>query len=817
LAVNKKNIFLNNTAESIHYGQKGHPVTTNYPMRSDKCKHANFISKQLKTAMNQSYTQKQVAAIRYKEGTYLEFVGQTGCDLASKSLENLPNGIRLLNIRCENEIIKATVYVPKGKELFFISKIDKYANELTKSGNPKYNDVVSSIENIKLALVDAFWIGSKDDIPGRSKKWCEVWLRYNPDSPDESKEVVTENFKDCCHDLSIELNPKEIIFPERLVKLVRVNKELLKKMISMNTFIAEFRRAPESTSFFDTQTNVEQKKWAEELLSRTKINNTNGITVCILDTGINDKHPLLRDGIQNDGVHTVQSEWGTEDDTGHGTEMAGIAMYSDLKDKLLQNENIVISHTIESVKILPNKGENSVDLYGAITEQAVYLAQITNPQAKRTICMAVTSNQYNTTDGSPTSWSAAIDTITSGVENNHSKQLFIISAGNVTNEELTDGKYPNANCLHGVENPGQAWNALTVGAIAKNGLFDDSDSQGFSVVTTGGGISPYSATSITWNRKWPIKPEIVMDGGNMVTNGYDFCSCSELSLLTTFYRPSERIFTTTWGTSPASAEASWMAAQLFNEYPEAWPETIRALMVHSAKWTSEMIRQFCPNNSSKSERGKLLRACGYGVPDLNQAIQCFNNSVNMIIQDELQPYTKKSMNEMHFHNIPWPKDVLESLGEIEVEMRVTLSYFIEPGPGEIGWKDKYRYPSCGLRFDVKIQNESIDEFKKRINSILREKKVEMDSGSERWYLGKNNRDVGSIHSDIWRGNAVDLSEANYIAVFPVTGWWHERSYLNKYNNRIRYSLVISIATPQSEVDLYTPIIVQIPTSISIPV
>jgi hypothetical protein len=75
----------------------------------------------------------------------------------------------------------------------------------------------------------------------------------------------------------------------------------------------------------------------------------------------------------------------------------------------------------------------------------------------------------------------------------------------------------------------------------------------------------------------------------------------------------------------------------------------------------------------------------------------------------------------------------------------------------------------------------------------------------------------SIHSDIWRGNAVDLSEANYIAVFPVTGWWHERSYLNKYNNRIRYSLVISIATPQSEVDLYTPIIVQIPTSISIPV
>lgn len=33
-------------------------------------------------------------------------------------------------------------------------------------------------------------------------------------------------------------------------------------------------------------------------------------------------------------------------------------------------------------------------------------------------------------------------------------------------------------------------------------------------------------------------------------------------------------------------------------------------------------------------------------------------------------------------------------------MRVTLSYFVEPGPGEVGWEDKYRYLACGLRFDA---------------------------------------------------------------------------------------------------------------------
>jgi len=33
-------------------------------------------------------------------------------------------------------------------------------------------------------------------------------------------------------------------------------------------------------------------------------------------------------------------------------------------------------------------------------------------------------------------------------------------------------------------------------------------------------------------------------------------------------------------------------------------------------------------------------------------------------------------------------------------MRITLSYFVEPSPGEVGWKDRYRYASHGLRFEL---------------------------------------------------------------------------------------------------------------------
>lgn len=284
-----------------------------------------------------------------------------------------------------------------------------------------------------------------------------------------------------------------------------------------------------------------------------------------------------------------------------------------------------------------------------------------------------------------------------------------------------------------------------------------------------------------------------------------------------------RPFTTTWATSAATAQAAQMSAQIFAEYPGIWPETVRALLVHSARWTPQMELQFCTDTKKTGGRRHLLRTCGYGIPNLSRAIQCMDNAVNLIVQGEMQPYVKRDgraqMNEMHLHQIPWPSEVLQSLGETEVEMRVTLSYFIEPGPGEKGWKDRYRYPSCGLRFDVINADETIEDFKKRVNVKMRGEdrsdRGDGSSGSDRWFLGSENRDVGSIHSDFIKTSAVDLCQAKYLAVYPVIGWWRERSHLGKIDSKVRYSLVVSISTPDVNVDLYTPIVAQIPTSVEI--
>lgn len=822
--IKKKNIFLKNTIDAMPYNSTSSNAQKKIPQRNIKS-HAKMIEEKLHNCYEQLSIQQQAVSIKFNDGIYLEISGACGYDLCTKSLESKKNGIHLLNIHndIETKTVKAIIYIPFGKETYFLNKIEAYANEKTKSGKPKNNDLINSIEDIKLAILESFWKGDLNTIPDNKPVWCELWLRFDSNYENkESRKNVENNIMELCKKHKIHIENTHIIFPERLVKLIYVNIDELKLLIRICPFIAEIHRAQEVTSFFENISNSEQKEWVKELLSRTTYQD-NDIYICLLDTGISPEHPLIKPAIEdkNKHVQSLKPYWKAYDTQGHGTEMAGTALFYDLKQALETQNQIIVSQRLESIKILPETNDNSPELYGAITEQAVSLAEINNPFAKRIICMAVTSEEYNTFDGSPTSWSASIDNITSGANENDEKRLFIVSAGNVYPDEFIKSPYPNANLLHCIESPGQSWNAITVGAYSADDLIKDFDFKGFLPLAKPGQLSPYSSTSQTWNNKWPIKPDVLFNGGNMATNNNDYTECPDLSLLTTNHNTLLKQFSTIYGTSSATAQAAWFSAQLLNEYPDMWPETIRALMIHSASWTSEMKKQFCYEDTKTKGRHQLLRTCGYGIPDLKKAIQCLNNSVNMIIQSELQPYDGNKMNEMHMHKLPWPNELLRSLGSTNVTLRVTLSYFIEPSPGSIGWKDKYRYASCGLRFDVINSNESIDDFKKRVNMKMRgENKKdsgEGTSGSERWYLGAANRDVGSIHSDFCTLNAVDLCECKYIAIYPVVGWWRERKHLGRSNKRLRYSLVVTLSTPEIDVDLYTPIMTQIENTINIPI
>lgn len=291
--------------------------------------------------------------------------------------------------------------------------------------------MISSIEDVKIALLNAFWIGKNADIPTNAKAWCEIWLRVD----NEHYSEIESSFILCCQEIQIPSDEKAIKFPERMVKLVYADAKQLEELICRFSYVAEVRPAQEVASFFEDISRTEQQDWVDDLLSRVDYDFSNA-TVCLLDTGVNSGHPLLSNAIEDDAVLTVESVWGVHDSDGHGTEMAGVALYNNLVESVLSTERCNIVHRIESVKILPPKNDNDPELYGAIIQRAVYLAEIGNPYALCSICIAVTSEKNNTGDGSPTSWSGAVDSIASGAYGKEEKRLLLISAGNVQPSDM---------------------------------------------------------------------------------------------------------------------------------------------------------------------------------------------------------------------------------------------------------------------------------------------------------------------------------------------------------------------------------------------
>lgn len=215
----------------------------------------------------------------------------------------------------------------------------------------------------------------------------------------------------------------------------------------------------------------------------------------------------------------------------------------------------------------------------------------------------------------------------------------------------------------------------------------------------------------------PFKPDIVMEAGNLGRSspGATPMELPELMLLTTSneFATGQTPFRTMGETSAATALAANLAARLAPLYPDFMPETLRGMLVHSARWTSAIIQR-SKNAQGFSDSNRLLRTFGYGAPDVEELFSSAKNSLTLIAQDSIQPFLKEGSavktNGIKHHALPWPADVLRNLPlGTEVEMRVTLSYFVKPSPGERGWDKKYGYGSHGLRFAVMRATETPDQ------------------------------------------------------------------------------------------------------------
>jgi len=801
---------------------------------ADRAGHARALRTALEGARLASEPIREQWAEELKAaGMFLQVEGWLGdFELALESLDLRGSGIALVAVQpasIEPPLPeRATVFVPYEGLGQFFRRLDEYSAQNTLRGRPRHERLITNIAGLRLAALNHLWTDVAPFPEGDAAMWWELWLRRTGDELETLVRIAELRHWT--------LSRTALEFPDRTVAAIRATRDDLALALASRLPMAELR-APSLVQSPAQLPREIQRAWVSNLAERIRPAGADAPAVCLLDTGIYE-HTLFAGSLDPLDIGFVVGLDGL-DRHGHGTELGGLALFGDLTDPLTSAETVVLDHRLESVKILPDPGtpENPPETYGAVTADGVATAEVNRPTRRRVLCMANSTSDWDG-DGRPTLWSATVDALSFGSDVVRSERglellsdpdptasrLVVVAGGNVRDRYRTD--HLALSDVSPVDDPAQSWNALSVGAYTElDGVPEDPDFAGYRAVASRLDLSPFSRTSLVFGRQWPIKPDVVAEGGNLLVSPGEstFDTHDAVSLPTTSRNePLGQPLTSTWATSAASAQVAHMAAVAMTRYPTMWPETVRGLIVHSSEWTDPM-RAAVRAIKNHGLRQLMVRRYGFGVPTLGRVLESASNSVTLMAQAEILPFeskgpTETTLREMHLHDLPWPREQLLDLGDHLVRLRVTLSYFIEPNPSSRGWRGRYVYPSHGLRFDIRRPGETTGEFRRRLNKLAEEEEggTQRAAGNEpKWVIGPSYRSRGSLHGDMWFGTAAELADCGVIGVYPVGGWWKNTHRAARTDLSVRYALMVSLRTPDVTVDLYTPIANQIGVPVEI--
>ena len=415
------------------------------------------------------------------DGIYVVFESFPGVELALESLDPRQGRLHpeLVTVRevetAEGIREYATVFVPDGTLGYFLRRLQTYVDTADEEKGSNRN-LIDRIRSVGLASLEELWTDPPSEFPEPGElAWWELWLRRRDGHERERLSVYAEA-------VGARLGRTSLGFADRTVVLVEATAAQLASALNVLDDLAELRRPRAPASLLALELATDQADWVAQLAGRTRVAPDGAPAVCVVDTGVHQAHPLLESSLSPNDCHACDPNWGVGDHDGHGTEMAGLALYGNVGESILAAGEIRLRHRLESVKLLPPPpAANPPELYGAVTATAASLVEIQEPERRRVFSLATTSEWQTPPDGAtqrfgePSSWSAAIDALAAGVEIDITDEgliflneaevaahrLFLIAAGNV---DVGDEDHLARSDIEPVEDPGQSWNALTVGA-----------------------------------------------------------------------------------------------------------------------------------------------------------------------------------------------------------------------------------------------------------------------------------------------------------------------------------------------------------------
>lgn len=443
--------------------------------------------------------------------------------------------------------------------------------------------------------------------------------------------------------------------------------------------------------------------------------------IALLDSGVLSGHPLLQNAIGDEIA--IATKWSDKiksdkptDDVGHGTQVAGIALYGDLKEcirsrvfnptvwllsakVLYREENPItgeIRATYDEEELLEHQLEESVrQLIESYPNCRVVNLSLGNEDRR----MFQGKRQFNL--------AALVDDLAKELN-----AVFVVSAGNFggyAHAGFPDN-YPSylLNETEDVKivDPASAALGLTVGSVTQEygpspRFMSDAL---FSPANTG---FPSPFTSVGPGYQGMIKPELVEEGGNILedhrTGLQDIGG--QLVTLNPNWQVDGKLFWVNHGTSFTAPRVAHYAATLFNQFRNASANLVKALLIASAE-----IPQCRPPGrlselklgSSDSDFAELASVYGYGKPNLERARFSTDQRVFLLRENQI------GLDAVHVYYFYLPVEFVYTRGLKKIA--VTLVY--DPPTN----KNRLDYLGCTMEFSL-FKNMNVEDVVRAYKAI----------------------------------------------------------------------------------------------------
>jgi hypothetical protein len=451
--------------------------------------------------------------------------------------------------------------------------------------------------------------------------------------------------------------------------------------------------------------------------------------VAVLDSGLAAGHPFLAPAVGD--AQSFVTGLSAEDEHGHGTYVAGIALYGDLEaawrarafvpNLRLFSGRILDSNNANDGRFIENQIEEAVRYfhreYGCRVFNLSY-GDLRKPYIGRHVRgLAVT-----------------LDTLTRemGV-------LFVVPTGNFDggeNEIAWREEYPGylLSGAASILDPATALNVLTVGALARwdrtfssQRYVDDATEQ---PIARRNQPSPFTRSGPSVNGA--IKPDVVAYGGNWAVNvrtanqWITRQGLGELSTSRDFAMG--RLLAEDVGTSFAAPQIAHFAARILAEYPRADHNLLRALLVLHARYP-DGCEAVLPNAVER------LRVCGYGQVDSQYLERSQEQDVTLIAEDSLPD------KHHHFYEIPLPDSFVDGKRRSR-EIAVALAYSPPVRTTRVAYK------SCDMEFRL-VWATDFDHVSRMFNAATSADDYSRIAELGNPRVGARNRGAGTAQADCW--------------------------------------------------------------------